>query len=145
MKILFSGGGTGGSVSPLLAIAEYIKTKQSNTEFLWLATKQGPEGHLVGKYNIPKRKIYSGKLRRYFSLKNFSDPFLIVAGFFQALAVIFKFKPQVIVAAGSFVAVPVVWAGWVLTVPAIIHQQDVKLGLANKLMAPFARAITVTF
>lgn len=145
MKILLSGGGTGGSVSPLLAIVEQLRHKQPDVEFLWLATKHGPEEKLVTAYNIPIKKIFSGKFRRYFSLKNFLAPFLVIAGFFQSLAIIFKFKPQLVLAAGGFVAVPVVWAAWILKKPSLIHQQDVEAGLANKLMAPFAKVTTVTF
>ncbi len=145
MKILLSGGGTIGSVSPLIAIFEAIKTKQPQAEFLWLATRGGPEQKLLANYQIPAKSIFAGKFRRYFSLKNLSDPFLVALGFFQSLIIILKFKPDIILSAGGFVSVPVIWAGWLLRRPSLIHQQDVKPGLANKLMAPFAKIITVTF
>ena len=145
MRIIFSGGGTMGSVSPLIAIFEAIKQKQPPAEFLWLATKDGPEEKLIASYSIPVKKIFAGKLRRYFSFKNFLDPFFVLLGFFQSLLIIFKFKPRVIISAGGFVAVPVVWAGWFLRRPSLIHQQDIRLGLANQLMAPFASIITVSF
>ncbi len=145
MKIILSGGGTVGSVSPLIALANEIKNRQNQTEFLWLATKNGPEIKLIKNYNIEVKEIFSGKLRRYFSLSNFIDPFLILFGFFQALSIILKFKPDIVLSAGGFVSVPIVWAAWILRKPSLIHQQDVRPGLANKLMAPFAKIITVTF
>jgi UDP-N-acetylglucosamine--N-acetylmuramyl-(pentapeptide) pyrophosphoryl-undecaprenol N-acetylglucosamine transferase len=145
LKIILTGGGTMGSVTPLLAVAEELKKQSLNAEFLWLGTKNGPERKMVEKYGLVFKAIPSGKLRRYFSGWNFLDPFLIAAGFFKSLWIIFKFKPQVILSAGGFVGVPAIWAGWLLRVPGLIHQQDVKLGLANKLTAPFAKIITVTF
>jgi len=96
MRIILSGGGTMGSVSPLIAIFEAIKQKQPQAEFLWLATKDGPEEKLIASYDIPVRKIFAGKLRRYFSFKNFLDPFFILLGFFQSLLIIFKFKSPMI-------------------------------------------------
>jgi len=147
-KVLLTGGGTGGSVSPLLAITEEInrlQIKDCGFQFLWLGTKTGPERIMVEKESIKFKAIANGKLRRYFSLKNFIDPLLIMIGFFQSLAIILVWRPNLIISAGSFVSVPVVWAAWVLRVPILIHQQDVCPGLANKLMAPFAEVITVTF
>ena len=155
VKILLTGGGTGGSVSPLLAVASGLRMSDFGCrtsdvglwtyEFLWVGTKFGPEREMVGKAGIKFIAIPSGKLRRYFSLKNFLDPFKIIAGFFKSLFVILRFKPDLIMTAGAFVSVPIVWAAWILRVPILVHQQDVRPGLANKLMAPFANVITVTF
>ena len=145
MRILISGGGTIGSVSPLIAIFQEIKRQKPEAEFLWLATKNGPEIKLIESYGISVKEIYSGKFRRYFSLQNFFDLFLILAGFIQSLIIISKFKPQAVISAGGFVAVPVIWASWILKRPSLIHQQDIRPGLANKLTAKFANIITVTF
>lgn len=134
-----------GSVTPLLAVAEELKKTRPEAEFLWLGTKSGPEKKVVEAYSIPFAAIPAGKLRRYFSWKNFVDPFFILAGFFKSFWLIFKFKPKMILSAGGFVAVPAVWAGWILRVPSLIHQEDVRPGLANKLSARFAKIITVTF
>ncbi|MFH0854301.1 MAG: undecaprenyldiphospho-muramoylpentapeptide beta-N-acetylglucosaminyltransferase [bacterium] len=142
MKIILSGGGTGGSITPLLAIAEEIKLSKKSVDFLWIGTRNGLEEQMAEKENIKFKAIYSGKLRRYFSFKNFIDIFRIKLGFFQSFRIIYKFKPDMIITAGSFVAVPVVWAGWILKAPILVHQQDVKVGLANKLMTPFASIIT---
>jgi UDP-N-acetylmuramate--alanine ligase len=145
MKIIFSGGGTGGSVSPLLAIAQELRKRGVKEDFIFLGTKYGPEKKLVQNNNIKFQVISAGKLRRYFDIKNFTDLFRIIKGFFQSLRIINRFKPDIILSAGSFVSVPVVWAAWFLGFPSIIHQQDVRVGLANKLMAPFAKIITVAF
>jgi UDP-N-acetylglucosamine--N-acetylmuramyl-(pentapeptide) pyrophosphoryl-undecaprenol N-acetylglucosamine transferase len=143
-KIIFTGGGTGGSVAPLLAIAETLR-ETGDFDFLWLGTKKGPEKVMVEKENIVFKAIISGKLRRYFSWQNFTDIIRIKIGFFQSIFIISKFRPDLILTVGSFVSVPVAWAGWLCRVPVMIHQQDVRPGLANKLMSPAAKTITVTF
>ena len=156
VKILLTGGGTGGSVSPLLAIAEELTSppapllirrgeKGERYDFLWIGTKNGPEREMVIKAGIGFKAIASGKLRRYFSIHNFIDPFKIIAGFFKSFFIILKWRPDLVMTAGAFVSVPIVWAAWVLRVPVLVHQQDARAGLANKLMAPFARVVTVTF
>jgi UDP-N-acetylglucosamine--N-acetylmuramyl-(pentapeptide) pyrophosphoryl-undecaprenol N-acetylglucosamine transferase len=145
MKIILTGGGTLGSVIPILAVAQELKRQRPETEFLWIGTKDGSEKSLVESYNIPFQAISSGKLRRYFSLKNFLDPFRVIVGFFQSIGIIRKFKPDLVLAAGGFVGVPVIWAAWLLGVKSIAHQQDIGPGLANKLVSPVVKKITVTF
>lgn len=156
-KILLTGGGTAGSVSPLLAIADEIRGRTSDAryqparlpagdfEFLWIGTRNGIERAMVEKENIAFKSIFSGKLRRYFSWKNFTDILLLKLGFWQAFFIMLKWRPDLVISAGGFVSVPVVWAAWLLGVPCLIHQQDVRPGLANRLMAPFAKVITVSF
>lgn len=133
-----------GSVTPLLAIYEELK-KDENLEFFWVGTKKGVEEEIVLKEGIEFKGIFSGKLRRYFSWRNFTDIFLLVLGILQSILIMFKQKPDLIMSAGGFVSVPVVWAAWFFRVPILIHEQDARPGLANKLMAPFAKVITVTF
>ncbi|MFH1838375.1 MAG: undecaprenyldiphospho-muramoylpentapeptide beta-N-acetylglucosaminyltransferase [Candidatus Kuenenbacteria bacterium] len=144
MKILLTGGGTMGSVSPLLAIAEEIK-KQNEVEFLWIGTQNGPEKKVIENYKIPFKVIFSGKLRRYFNLRNFIDPFFIFIGLLQSFFILLKFKPNIILSAGSFVGAPLIWAGWLLRIPCLIHQLDICPTLANKLTSPFVKKITTTF
>lgn len=141
-KILLTGGGTAGSVSPLLAFYNELK---NDYDFLWIGTDHGPEREMVQNEGISFKAISSGKLRRYFSIQNFFDIFIIIFAFFESLFVIIKSKPDLVMSAGSFVSVPVVWAARILGKKIIIHQQDVRPGLANKLMAPFTDIITVTF
>ncbi len=142
-KICLSGGGSGGPVSPLLAI--YDELKQENYDFIWVGTKNGVEKQMVEEVGVKFFSIYSGKLRRYFSFDNFIDVFKIFIAFFQSLFLLWHEKPNLIITAGAFVSVPLVWAGKFLSIPIIVHQQDVRAGLANKLMVPFAKIITVTF
>lgn len=100
---------------------------------------------VVENYKIPFNIIFSGKLRRYFSWQNFIDIFKIKIAFWQSFFILSKFKPDIILSAGSFVSVPVIWAGWLLRIPCCIHQLDIRPTLANKLVAPFVKKITVTF
>jgi UDP-N-acetylglucosamine--N-acetylmuramyl-(pentapeptide) pyrophosphoryl-undecaprenol N-acetylglucosamine transferase len=146
-KIILSGGGTGGSVTPLLAFRDYVldSEEKNNFEFIWVGTKKGIEKEMVEAEQIPYITINSGKLRRYFSLQNFTDFFKILSGYFESLSLIRREKPDLVMSAGGFVSVPLVWAAWVARIPVFIHQQDIRPGLANKLMAPFAKKITVTF
>lgn len=145
MKILLAGGGTMGSVSPLIAVYEKIKATWPEAQFLFIGTKTGPEKVAVEGYKIPFRAVSSGRLRRYFAWSNFVDPFKIKWGFIQGFFIILKFKPNCVMVAGGFVGVPVAWAAWLLGVPVLIHQQDIIPGLANKLMANIAKRITVSF
>ncbi|PLX27988.1 undecaprenyldiphospho-muramoylpentapeptide beta-N-acetylglucosaminyltransferase [Candidatus Parcubacteria bacterium] len=145
-KIIFSAGGTAGPVSPLLSVAETLKLDSNyDFEFLFVGVKGGVEKHMIERDGLKYQAISGGKLRRYFSFNNFIDPFLIVAGFFQSIAIILKFKPDLVMSAGSFASVPIIWAAWLFRVPVFVHQQDYRPGLANKLMSPLATTITVSF
>lgn len=134
-----------GSVSPLLALFEEMQGRIPHIKCVWVGTITGPEKKIAESYGIEYVSIASGKLRRYFSAQNFLDTLSIILGFFQSIFFIIQFKPSLVLTAGGFVAVPLVWAAWVMRVPVHIHQQDARIGLANKLMAPFASLITATF
>lgn len=139
-KIVLVGGSTMGSVSPLLAIAgAYF------AEYLFIGTATGPEKEVVQKAGLNFVAISSGKFRRYFSGHNFLDFFKTLSALGQSLTILKEFKPDIVLTAGSFVAVPVAWAAWLLKIPVLVHQQDLELGLANRLMARVARKITVVF
>ncbi|HYE59998.1 MAG TPA: UDP-N-acetylglucosamine--N-acetylmuramyl-(pentapeptide) pyrophosphoryl-undecaprenol N-acetylglucosamine transferase [Candidatus Kapabacteria bacterium] len=142
MKILFSGGGTLGPVTPLLAMHEMIRDASREATFVWVGTKGGPEKALVEKAGIPFHTISSGKFRRYLSWWNVIDIAHILIGFFQSLGYLAKERPTVCISAGGFISVPLHYAAWMLGIPTWIHQQDVHVGLANKLMAPVATLIT---
>jgi len=145
MRILLVGGGSGGPVSPLLAVAKHILKSHPKAEFLFVGTKTGPERAMAKNDGINFTAITSGKWRRYFSLKNLAAPFLILAGFVQSLKILKSFRPDCVFGTGSFVQVPVMWAGWFLKIPVILHQQDLTPSLANKLCELCAAKITVTF
>ncbi|MEI6627538.1 MAG: UDP-N-acetylglucosamine--N-acetylmuramyl-(pentapeptide) pyrophosphoryl-undecaprenol N-acetylglucosamine transferase, partial [bacterium] len=129
----------------LIAVQEYIKKQFPNIKFLFVGTYSGPEKQAVESYKIVFKAIASGRLRRYFSWRNITDPFLVIWGFLQSLVILIKFKPSVVMIAGAFVGVPVAWAAWLLGIPVVIHQQDILPGLANKLMQRVAKRITVSF
>jgi len=150
-RIMLAGGGTGGSVLPLLAVAEeLLKTKQKRLELIFVGTTAGPEKVMVADFNsrIGSMKfipLAGGKWRRYFSWQNFFDVFKIIIAFFKSFRILRRERPEIIISAGSFIAVPLVWAAALKKIPILVHQQDIRPGLANKLMAPFARVITVAF
>jgi len=143
IKILFSGGGTGGSVTPLLAI--FDKLDKEKYDFWWIGTKKGPEKKMVEDKGIKYRYINSGKLRRYFSWRNFTDPIFIFFGFLESFYFLLFRRQNLIITAGSFVSVPLVWAANILQIPVLVHQQDIRAGLANKLMAKSASVVTCVF
>jgi UDP-N-acetylglucosamine--N-acetylmuramyl-(pentapeptide) pyrophosphoryl-undecaprenol N-acetylglucosamine transferase len=150
MKILLTGGGTGGHVMPILAVISEvknhfkIKTKEP-VKFLWLGSKFGPEKIFAKESKITFREIPCGKLRRYFSLQNFVDIFRIPIGVTKAFFVIRKFKPDVAFSKGGYVSVPSVLACVLLSVPCLTHESDVALGLSNKKLLRFVDKIALTF
>lgn len=150
--IIFSGGGTGGSVTPLLSVAHSLwKSHQPGTwRYVFVGAKNGPERELVAEFvrhvaPLEFVELTAGKWRRYFSGKNFLDIFRVGVAYLKSFKILRRFKPDLIISAGGFVSVPLVWAAAGRHIPIIIHQQDARPGLANKLMAPFARVVTVTF
>ncbi len=142
-KILFSGGGTLGPVTPLLAMSDMIRHELADVSMVWVGTKTGPERELVEKNGMRFIVMKAGKFRRYISWWNLWDLFRLFFGFWQALILLWRENPSVCISAGGFVSVPLHYAAWWLGIPTWIHQQDVHVGLANRLMAPFARIITV--
>ena len=145
VRVLFTGGGSGGPTIPLLALAQEIRGLKKNSEFLFLGSKFGPERKMVEQAEIPFSTIPSGKLRRYWNWRNFIDPLYILGGGITGLIYLLRFRPQVIVSAGSFVSVPVAYAAWLLRIPHVIMQMDLRSGLANRLMAPVSSALVFYF
>ncbi len=144
-KILFTGGGSAGHVSVNTAlIPEFLKNKW---QVSYIGSKDGIEKDIITENfpDVPYYGISSGKLRRYFSIKNFTDPFRVLAGTVQAFLKIKKIKPDVIFSKGGFVSVPVLLAAKMAGIPVAIHESDVTPGLANKLAMPFATKIYTTF
>lgn len=143
--IILTGGGTAGHVSLNEAIIPSLI--EAGYKVHYIGSHEGIEKELIGNAfpEVPYHSISSGKLRRYFSMKNFTDPFRVVAGVGQALSVIRKVKPTVIFSKGGFVSVPVVIAAKLANVPVVVHESDVTPGLANKLALPFASHIFTVF
>ncbi|MGK5091837.1 glycosyltransferase [Deltaproteobacteria bacterium TL4] len=146
-RLLMTGGGSGGPTTPLLAVYDALGEclGSEGREGLFLGTKTGPERGMVERAHIPFVSIPSGKLRRYWSWRNFVDPVSIFLGFWISLKILWQFRPHVVVSAGSFVSVPVAYASWLLRIPHVILQMDVKPGLANRLMAPVSSILVYLF
>ncbi|MBU1038647.1 UDP-N-acetylglucosamine--N-acetylmuramyl-(pentapeptide) pyrophosphoryl-undecaprenol N-acetylglucosamine transferase [Patescibacteria group bacterium] len=144
MTILCLGGGTLGSVTPLLAVAEELQQRHKDLKIIWWGTARGPEKILVTAAGLNFLAWPSGKWRRYFSWQNFGDLFVIGYSFIKAWFYLGRLKPVVILTAGSFVAVPPAWAAWFRGLPVLAHQQDVRVGLANQLLKPVSTKFTLT-
>lgn len=143
--VLFAGGGTIGPVTPLLAIYDEMKKTSPEFSYQWVGTTTGPERELVAEKHLTFHTLPSVKIDRFISGRNLIMPFRMIFACIQAWKLLKLVKPSLIVTAGGFVAVPLVWMAKVKGIPAHIHQLDVRPGLANKLMMPFAKTISVTF
>ena len=142
-RIILTGGGTAGHVTPNIALLPRLK--ELNYDIHYIGSYEGIEKELIEQFGIPYHGISSGKLRRYFSLKNFTDPLRIIKGLAEADKLIKTLKPDVIFSKGGFVSVPVVMAGKRRHVPTIIHESDMTPGLANKLSIPSATKVCCNF
>ena len=142
-KIIMTGGGTAGHVTPNLALVPRLE--KEGFEIKYIGSKDGIEKGIIANNNIPYYGISSGKLRRYFDVKNFTDPFKVIKGIFEAKKILKKEKPDVIFSKGGFVTVPVVIAAHMKKIPVVSHESDMTPGLANKLASPFCSKLCVTF
>ncbi len=142
-KIVMTGGGTAGHVTPNIALMPALK--DAGYEITYIGSYQGMEKGLIEAQNIPYYGISSGKLRRYFDLKNFTDPFKVLKGFGEAIRLMHKLKPDIVFSKGGFVSVPVVLAAKYCHVPAIIHESDITPGLANKIAIRGAKKVCCNF
>ena len=143
-KIVLTGGGTAGHVTPHLALLPRLV--EAGYEVHYIGTDKGMERELMaGQAGVTYHGIQSGKLRRYFDWKNLTDPFRVVAGAFQAFSLLGKIKPDIVFSKGGFVAVPVVMAAWMRRVPVLAHESDLSPGLANRISARFAGRVATAF
>lgn len=142
-KIVLTGGGSAGHVMPNLALVPELRRR--NWDIAYIGSYNGIERELVEKTNIPYYKVSTGKLRRYFSMKNLTDPLLVIQGLFQATLLLRRLKPDIVFSKGGFVSVPVVIGAWINRIPVILHESDMTPGLANKISLPFATKICATF
>lgn len=140
-----AGGGTGGHITPNIALLEDLKDKIKGLDVLYVGSKNGPEKKMIAEKGWPYKAISCGKLRRYFSRENFVDFFRTLWGVAQSIGIISTFKPDVIFCKGGYVSLPVSVAGGILGKPVVIHESDLEMGLANKIAAKFARNICVSF
>lgn len=142
-KIVLTGGGTAGHVTPNLALIPALQ--RAGFEIVYIGSENGIEKNLIEKEGIAYYGIPTGKLRRYASMKNVTDMFRVVAGVKQANHLLKKIKPDIVFSKGGFVAVPVVLAAKSQKIPVVIHESDMTPGLANKIATPFAKKVCTTF
>ena len=142
-KIILTGGGTAGHVTPNIALLPLLN--ENHYEISYIGSYTGIEKELIEEQGIPYTGISSGKLRRYFDVKNFTDPFRVIRGYFQARRTMKRIRPDVVFSKGGFVAVPVVLAAAHLHIPVICHESDLTPGLANKLAIPSATKVCCNF
>lgn len=142
-KIVLTGGGTAGHVTPNIALLPRLK--EMGFEVSYIGSYAGMEKGLIEGVGIPYYGIATGKLRRYFSWQNFTDPFRVLKGYAEAKALMDKLKPDIVFSKGGFVSVPVVKAAASRHIPVIIHESDMTPGLANKLSFSSATKICCNF
>ena len=142
-RVLLTGGGTAGHVTPNIALIPHLK--EMGYEIAYIGSYTGIEKQLISAEGVPYYGISSGKLRRYFDLKNLSDPFRVIKGYFEAKKLIKTLKPDVLFSKGGFVSVPVVIAASRRHIPVIIHESDMSPGLANRLCIPSADKVCANF
>ena len=146
MRIVLTGGGTGGHLFPLVAVARKIKAKLGpEAEFLYIGSGAEIEREVMEKEGIFVKNVQSGKLRRYFSVSNFLDVFKVPFGIIQSLWILLRFMPDAVFSKGGFASVPVVIAAWIYRIPVLIHESDAVAGLANRISAKFSKRIAVSY
>ncbi len=143
--VVFAGGETAGPLMPLLAVAQKWQEEDPHIKPVFVDVARSVAAEVVPDYKFVFHSITTGKLRRYWSLRTVLMPFLILIGFVQSLLLLRKYRPQIVIGAGGYVQVPVILAAWFLGIPRLIHQQDVMVTLANRIMSPIATKITTTF
>ena len=143
MKIVLTGGGTAGHVTPNLALVPLLEEQGYSIHYI--GSKTGMEKKLVEDAGIPYKGISSGKLRRYFDIKNFTDPFRVIRGIGEARRTLRALRPDVVFSKGGFVSVPVVLAAHHLKIPVVLHESDMSPGLANKICIPYCVRICCNF
>ncbi len=143
-KIVLTGGGTLGHVTPHLALLPHLR--EAGYEIHYIGTEKGMEAaRMQAESDVIYHAVKSGKLRRYFSWQNFTDPFRVIVGAFQSAHLMGQIRPDVVFSKGGFVAVPVVFGAWLRGIPVLCHESDLTPGLANRLCKPFARRFATTF
>lgn len=146
MKIIFTGGGTAGHVMVNRILIPFLQRKDPDCNIAYIGSHKGMERQMISELsNVPFYGISTGKLRRYFSLKNVLDVFRVIKGFFDSIKILKEERPQLIYSGGGYVVVPVVWAARCLRIPVLLRETDFTVGLANRLCMPYAKEMFVTF
>lgn len=142
-RIVLTGGGTAGHVTANLALLPRLR--EMGAEVSYLGSYDGIERRLMEKEGVPYYGVDTGKLRRYRDLRNLTDPFHVIRGFFEAGRILKRIEPDILFSKGGFVAVPIVWAAYLRGIPVVSHESDMTPGLANRLTLRCARRICCNF
>ncbi|HCM89341.1 MULTISPECIES: undecaprenyldiphospho-muramoylpentapeptide beta-N-acetylglucosaminyltransferase [Vagococcus] len=145
MKVLVSGGGTGGHIYPAVSLVKYIKKKHPDAEFLFVGTKKGLESKIVPDQGIPFETIEIQGFKRSLSLSNFKTVYLFLSSIKKAKQIIKKFQPDIVIGTGGYVCGSVVYAAHKLNIPTIIHEQNSVAGVTNKFLARYVDKIGICF
>lgn len=148
LTICYAGGGTAGHIFPSFVVQtqlqKYCKKENIPYSSFWIGTRSSREKSWTTEAQIPHYSIYTGKLRRYFSVRNFCDLWLILLGTLQSFFILLRKRPDVVFSKGGYASVPVVWASYLLRIPVVSHESDTTAGLATKLNAPCSHCIAVS-
>ena len=146
MRIVLAGGGSGGHLFPLVAVLRRLREKTNNTlEVIYIGPVGAMEKEAFSGEDVVIKRIASGKIRRYFSLLNFSDPFFVFFGFVQSLWYLLFYMPDVVFSKGGFGSVPVVLVAWLYRIPVFVHESDAMPGIANRILGKFATTIALSY
>ena len=145
MKILLSGGGTGGHIYPALALMRRIKTVHPDAEFLYVGTERGLESTIVPKAGVPFRSVDIQGLKRSLSLDNLKTVYLMLTSVQKSKKIVKEFNPDVVIGTGGYVCAPVLYAASRLSIPTVIHEQNSVAGVTNKFLARFVDRIAICF
>lgn len=149
LRVVLAGGVSGGHIYPLIAVSDALRTASATSDVVLSLRYMGPDGTLeetaMHEAGIPTTHIQSGKWRRYLSPLNFVDVFRVVAGFFQCLAYLWYYLPDVVFAKGGAASIPIVLVAWLYRIPVVIHDSDAIVGRANRFLAYFATDILSGF
>lgn len=145
MRFVITGGGTGGHIYPALAIADRLKEEFSNTEILYVGTKNGLERDVVPRKGYPIEFVHAEGLSRQKSYKNIVTLLKTMQGVVQSMAIIARFKPDAVIGTGGYVAGPVMLAAVLLRKPTLIHEQNAFPGVTNRLLSKYVDQIALSF
>jgi len=145
MRVLITGGGTGGHINPALAIAQKVRNENPSNEILYVGTKEGLESELVPKAGFNFKYVTAKYLRRKISFENVKTLFASIKGVMEAAKIINEFKPDIVVGTGGYVCGPVVLAASLKKIPTMIHEQNVFPGITNKMLSKFVDVIGISF
>ena len=152
MKFVITGGGTGGHLTPALAVVDAIQRTDATVEILFIGSATGLEAEIVPNRGIAYKSIATGKLRRssrgllgMLTIANFRDMLAVPKGLIDAYRILKAYKPDAILSTGGYVAVPASIAAWLLRIPLVIHEQTTTIGLANRICCSLAHTVALSF